>query len=165
MIDNYARAVELINKKKIDFTKNNKKTECFISEAEVFLSVLFPKSYKVFLKDFGYATFLGLRIYGIIDNNFINSSIPDAIWLNTSNRKDFNQPTHIITISDIGDGSYYALDLSQMNDDNECPVVIWPIGGYEMTPVLEIVAPDFGTWFLDEIKEQVKWKEEDCQAS
>ena len=52
-----------------------------------------------------------------------------------------------------------------MNAENECPVVIWPIGGYEMTPVLEIAAPDFGTWFLDEIKEQVKWKEEDCHAS
>ena len=27
MIDNYAGAVELINKKKIDFTKNNKKKQ------------------------------------------------------------------------------------------------------------------------------------------
>lgn len=29
MIDNYAGAVELINKKKIDFTKNNKKNRVF----------------------------------------------------------------------------------------------------------------------------------------
>lgn len=162
MIDNYTKTIELIKEKNVDFRKNNKETDCFIHEAEVFLSILFPQSFKKFLKDFGYVSFGGLEIYGIIDNDFVNSSIPDVVWLNNLNRKKFSQPHHIISISDMGDGSDYALDLSQMNSDNECPVVVWPIGGYEMTQVLEVVAPDFGTWFLDMVKERIKWKEEDC---
>lgn len=73
-----------------------------------------------------------------------------------NDRVKFRRPYHLITLSEIGEGSEYALDLSQMNAANECPVVIWPIGGYEMTPVLEVVAPDFGTWFLEMVKEQIK---------
>ncbi|CAO5682714.1 MAG: hypothetical protein HEEMFOPI_01762 [Holosporales bacterium] len=127
-----------------------------IEQGENFLSIHFPNSYKIFLKKYGYLTMFGREIYGIIDNNFLNSGIPDVIWLNHNFRKKFDLPHHIISISDIGDGSYYALDLSQMNEEQECPVVIWPVGGYEETPELEIVAPDFGTWFYDQVMQQIE---------
>lgn len=125
------------------------------------LSITIPVSYKAFLSNLGYFSKAGFEVYGIVDEDYIDSSIPDVIWFNLSNRKEFNQPNHILCISDIGDGSYYALDLSQMNDQCECPVVVWPVGGYDATPTLEIVAPSFGDWFKEMIEIQLNEQEQE----
>jgi hypothetical protein len=154
MESSYHKALGLISNTNIAIRNSGGCSE-LVKPAEKYLGVFFPKSYKEFIKDYGYVSFGGLEIYGIIDADFVNSSVPDVVWLNYSNRVDFGQPANIIVISDLGDGSYYALDLSQMNDKEECPVVIWPIGGYEATSKLEVVAPDFGTWFLEKVKEQI----------
>lgn len=160
MENNYKKALDLLKKEKITFRSTNGQSDDLISLAKAALSIKFPLSYEKFLKDCGYVSFKGFEIYGVIDSDFINSSVPDMVWLNISNRQDFNQPDHIMIIADIGDGSYYALDLSQMNEEQECPIVVWPIDGYEETPVLEVVAPDFGTWFLEKVQEQVNRKQE-----
>lgn len=152
IMTNYEIGKKLERENLLAVSINKNMKDSFIQDGEKFLNVVFPKSYLAFLKDYGFCSLGGREIYGIIDNQFEDSSIPDAIWLNYRNRTDFDQPEHIIVISDVGEGSYYALDLSQMNDQQECPVVIWPSGGYEETPELEIVAPDFGTWFLNEVK-------------
>jgi hypothetical protein len=34
------------------------------------------------------------------------------------------------------------------------------VGGYDETPELEVVAPDFGTWFYDQVMEQIKRHQE-----
>lgn len=132
-----------------------------IDNAEATLKIALPKTYKEFLVKFGCGNFGSKEIYGIIKfNDYLGplpfSTIPEVVWTNLKLQRNFNQPQHIIVISDAGEGSYYALDLSQMNDQGECPVVIWPIGGYEMTPTLEVVAPDFGTWFLEEVKRRIE---------
>ena len=130
--------------------------------AEKKLNVMFPLSFRKFLKDKGAGDFGSLEVYGLVrDENFekfpYTGSVPNLYWLTVDSRKNFNLPHHIILISDIGDGSYYALDLSQMNNEQECPVIVWPVGGYDETPELEIVAPDFGTWFLQQVEEQIKY--------
>ena len=132
-----------------------------VENAEKILSITFPRSYREFLKKHGNVDVKSLDVMGLSRYNYQNSGYGGLVWCTLKNREDFSQPKHIITIEHMGDGSYYALDLSQMNDDNECPVVVWPIGGYETTPVLEVVAPDFGSWFLDEVKERIQWKQED----
>lgn len=152
----FNEAVKLINQYSINIYINKCKNIEFIKDAENYLNIKLPDSYKNFLEIYGFLSFGGQEIYGLIDNDFINSEVLDAFWLTMDFRKEFDLPHHIILISDIGDGSYYALDLTQMNDEQECPVVIWPVGGYDETPELEIVAPDFGTWFYDQVMEQIK---------
>ncbi|CAO4846590.1 MAG: hypothetical protein CNLJKLNK_01355 [Holosporales bacterium] len=137
------------------------KKETTIEFAQKKIEIFFPNSYHEFLLEKGSGSFGSLEIYGIVrDEKFENTdytgSIPNIFWITIHYRKNFNLPHHIILISDVGDGSYYALDLSQMNDEQECPVVIWPVGGYDETPELEIVAPDFGTWFYDQVMEQIE---------
>ena len=136
-----------------------------VESAEKILNIKFPKSYREFLKKYGSVEVRSLEIMGLSRDNYQNSGYGDVVWVTLNDRGNFSQPNHIIKLEHLGDGSYYALDLSQMNNDNECPVVVWPIGGYEMTPVLEVVAPDFGTWFLDMVKERIKWKEEESLIS
>ncbi len=131
-----------------------------IKEAENILGVTLPNSYGKFIEEFGYGGARSLLVSGIrcVSINELQST--GFVWRTIKNRAEFSQPNNIITLDDIGDGSYYALDISQMNAEHECPVVIWPLNGYEDTPVLEIVAPDFGTWFLEQVREQIKRKQE-----
>ncbi len=107
----------------------------------------------------------GYEIYGIIDDNFIDSSCPDAVWLAMTDRNQFGFPHHLLPIYDLGEGTKYCLDTSQMNAEGECPVVVWPIFGYESTPILEIEAENFGQFLLDTIQRKLDSQEDDESAS
>ena len=115
--------------------------------------IIFPKSYIEYLCEFGFFRLNDMMPTGIVDEDKLLTT--GLGWIITRNSQ-LGVPKNIIQLDEIGDGSYYALDLSQMNDDEECPVVVWPVGGYDETPELEIVAPDFGTWFLEQVEEQIR---------
>jgi len=134
--------------------------ENLIPRAESYLEVDFPETYKKFLSKYGYLSLGGCEIYGLVDDDFINSGVPDAIWLSYENQKNFGKPKYIVQIYNVGEGTTYCLDTSQMNEQGECPVVAWPLGGYEETPVLEIIAEDFGKFFLDMVQRQIELKKQ-----
>ncbi len=139
--------------------------QSFMDIVEDRLGVNFPISYKKFLTQKGQGGVGSLFISGIRAVNAEELFDTGIGWKVKNDRKQFNIPSHIIRIEDIGNGDCYALDLSQMNKEGECPVVVWPIGGYEATPELEIVAPDFGTFFFEMVEEQIRRKkEEDATA-
>lgn len=116
-------------------------------------NIILPISYQYYLKNYSYFRLNDFMPLGIINEFMLFDT---GLGYSIKNDREFGFPHHIILISDIGDGSYYALDLSQMNEEQECPVVIWPVGGYDETPELEIVAPDFGNWFYDQVQEQIE---------
>ncbi len=129
-----------------------------IRVAQDYLGVSFPLTYKVFLEKFGFISLGGCEIYGIIDENFRDSGVPDAIWYSHENYINYGKPSNIVQIYSVGEGTTYCLDTSQMNEEGECPVVAWPLGGYEETPVLEIIAEDFGKFFLNMVERQIEYK-------
>ncbi len=158
-VQSVIQAIDLLRKKKIDFECSGVKSVKLINEAEKILNCKLPEGYRYFLEKLGNFYTKGFFIYGFLNNEAENISNSGFVWGVLNDRRNFQFPDHIITLDDDrGDGSTYTLDLSQMNESNECPVVIWPLNGYEDTPVLEIVAPDFGTWFLEQVQEQIKRK-------
>jgi len=58
-----------------------------INKAEKTLGLVFPPTYKKFLAKLGCGDIEGLEFYGLINDDFINSNIPDAIWLTLNERK------------------------------------------------------------------------------
>jgi len=53
----------------------------------------------------------------------------------------------------LGQGSYFALDTAKTDERGECPVVSFTPGlSKSFGEDLEIVAPDFGRFFLDTIR-------------
>ena len=132
-----------------------------IKKAESDLGIIFPPSYKVFVSKHGYGGVNSLDIDGVADFNFQNSGYGGVVWNVLDRRKNFSLPHPIIPIYNLGNGDTYCLDTSQMNEEGECPVVVWPIGGYEQTPILEIVAEDFGAFFLDMVRQQIAYKQEE----
>ena len=146
----------------IDFC--GKKLPLTIKNAENVLGISFPKTYSAFLEKFGCGGVGSLEIYGLIkDEDFLGNKIPfvavpNVVWTTLQWNKEFNHPLYLPIIYNVGEGTLYCLDTSQMNEEGECPLVAWPLGGYEETPVLEIVAEDFGKFFLDMVERQIEYK-------
>lgn len=160
------KAVELFHKslKKKNYIQFGTIRDDVIHEAEKILTLDFPKTYKIFLRNFGFVGGDGFVVYGLRTNKIEELKDGGIVWATLLDRQDGTVPNHIICISEIGDGSYYALDVSQMDAEGECPVVVWPLDGYDATPKLEIVAKDFGTFFLSLIEEKIKDQHKSTEA-
>lgn len=116
-----------------------------ILKAEEILNLKFPYSYKQFLSKYGAGDINGFEIYGIIDSDFINSSIPDAIWCTLDERKN-GLPSNLIVIASLGDGNYYVINTNVI-ENSESPIYIYTISGE-----LEFIYEDFSIFLLSEIK-------------
>ncbi len=91
----------------------------------------------------------GFEFYGLIDGDFENSAIPDAIWLTLDERRTAMLPASLILVSDTGDGGYYGIDVSQTSADGDSPVVKWwPWLGENASDNRRPVASDFGAFLL-----------------
>ncbi len=154
------KAVVLI---KDNFTKeecvfSTPKSAQLIKLAEKKLAINFPLTYCDFIKKYGFGGPGGLIISGLRTDHPDEIKTTGVVWKNLNKREQLKQPNHLIEIESVGDGTTYCLDTSQMNEEGECPVVAWPLGGYEETPVLEVVAEDFGKFFLDMVQRQIEYK-------
>ncbi len=122
------------------------KEEILISSAESALDINFPPSYREFLQRYGCGDIGGLEFYGIITSNFKNSGIPDAIWLTLTERKN-GLPINFILIYETGDGTYYALDSNQKNNEGEYTVVEIDTEGATQNKY-----QDYGAFLLSELQ-------------
>lgn len=127
-------------------------SESLIAHAENALGISFPPTYRRFLSRYGRGGFSGYEFYGVISEDFENSGIPDAIWLTLRHRKIEDLPKSIILISDMGDGGYYAIDISQKSADGDSPVVEWWPGAGSAKSNRRFVATDFGAFLLERIR-------------
>lgn len=133
-----------IIKNSIDADFEGNKDESLILKAENFLGVRFPLTYRLFLLELGCGDIEGKEFYGIINDTFKNSSIPNAIWLTQDLRDNLNAPDFLIFISESEEG-YFALDLSQLTNEKDAPIIDWNSSKEEP---FEILYSDFGTFLL-----------------
>ena len=124
-------------------------SEELVIKAERTLEVSFPNSYRDFLLRFGAGNFGSTDILGVIDDDFYNSGIPDAVWYTLRLREEITLPRHLIVIHDTGgDGELSCLDTSKTNS----PVVSYYIG-YELEDqAFEIIANDFEDFLLKTVE-------------
>lgn len=139
------KAFDLIEEIGGDFDGN--KPDELVSEAEKALGCIFPPTYKEFITTYGCGDIEGLEFYGLIDNNFENSAIPNAVWLTLDERKS-GIPESLVLIYSTGDGNFIALKVDEISEGEENPVVLVSPSG----DVLELVADDFGAFMLDELQ-------------
>lgn len=123
------------------------KDEKLIRSAEQALGLSFPTTYREFLLRLGCGDIMGLEFYGVINGDFENSSIPDAIWLTLDQRKSSSLPLNLVLIAETGEGGYYALDIQETSTE-ESEVVEWTPG---TGASLESVSSDYGAFFLERI--------------
>lgn len=157
------KAFELVES---HFDKNERffgdnQDESILLKAENDLALRFPHTYRRFLLEKGYGGVNSLDIDGITDYKFDGSDYGGVVWSTIRCRENSRYPHYIVPIYNLGEGTKFCLDISQMNEEGECPIVAWPVGGAEEGEKLEVIAPDFGTWFLEMVEEEVRFKQEE----
>lgn len=125
---------------------DGKKDSFLIEKAEKILGLKFSPSYKRFLTELGCGDIEGLEFFGIVNDDFENSSVPDAIWLTLDERKA-GLDNSLVLVYAAGDGTYCAIDTSQVSSYNENPVIAYMPDGKT-----KIIADDYGSFLLSELQ-------------
>lgn len=121
-------------------------TDDEISRAETDLGVVFPESYRRFLRDFGWAGVSGhFELFGL------GPGVPRHLYvvgMTRSERSDFMPPTphHLIPVLNDGGGNLYCLDTARDNGE-DCPVVRQDHESGELSEV----SSSFISWLAEEI--------------
>lgn len=125
--------------------------EGLVAAAEAALGLQFPPTYKRFVSELGAGSVGAREFYGVIDDDFVESSVPDGVWLTLSEREQLGLPTTLVIVGEDGLGGYYVLDTSQRDSRGESPVAIWT----PEAPMLERLADDFGAFFHAAVAEEL----------
>jgi len=147
-IEKFRRARELItNAGGGEF--EGPKPESLVARAEAVLGLAFSPSYRQFLLELGSGAIDGFEVYGVIDEDFTSSAVPDAIWMTLEARRDFGLAPRYVIIGALGDGTYDCLDTAHPDRTGEVPVVQLSAEGED--PVR--LADSFGEYFLMEVED------------
>jgi len=125
-----------------------------VIKAEDILSLKFPNDYRRFLKEYGILSVGAEEVYGIVKDDFIDSSVPDAIWYTLTERKEVNMPPYLIVIYDTTMGELFCLNYKKLNADGE-PKVTTYAAGLEEDQTYEVIAESFGDFLLDRVSDDV----------
>ncbi len=117
---------------------------CLVESAERALGCSFPPSYKEFLVEFGSGAVGPTDIYGIVDDNFVSSAVPNGVWVALLERAEGGLPANLIVVGSNGYGGWYAIDTSQRDSGGESPVVEW-----FRDQIVETIARSFGDFLLE----------------
>lgn len=151
-VEDVMAAFDLIEKHKHLADFEGQKDDKLISRGESVLGVRFPPSYKAFLSRYGCGDIAGREFYGIIGNDFENAGVPDAVWFTLRERKESGLPDSFVIVYDFGEGTYSALDCSERNEADECPVVAWTPGASEAGSETELISEDYGRFLRETIE-------------
>ncbi|MBM7706500.1 hypothetical protein JOD03_001403 [Chryseomicrobium aureum] len=156
----YIKAKELIfeNEDLADFS--GERPINFIEKAERVIGLKFPSLYSGFLKEFGYLGFGAQEVYGIINDDFVNSSIPDGIWYTLQLREDVNLPSNFLAICYDGMEEVYCLDFNNVDKNGEPKVVAIDMGYDLEHQKIQIVAEDFGDFLLELVELELELENE-----
>jgi len=116
-----------------------------VAEAERTLGLEFPESYRAFVSEMGAGDVGGEEFFGIVDADFHDSAIPDAVWLTLRERDDSGLPAGLVLIHAPGDGGYHEIDA-------DGHVVHWQPPGAPGEPV----ASSFGEFFRRTVEDAVR---------
>lgn len=152
----YQKAKKIIKKNKDLADFEGKKSAELIAKAEAAVGLKFTGSYLDYLQTFGAGNFGSEEVFGIIDEDFEDSSVPDAIWYTLNLRKDINLPANFLAIYDTGSDEVFCLDFNDMDAEGEPKVVALDPAYALSNQTLEVIADDFGNFLLDLIEEELE---------
>jgi antitoxin YobK len=155
--DTYQQAIPFMKQSEEECDFVGERTDELINKAENVLGFGFSKIYRDFVNKLGAGNFGSQEVCGVIDDDFENSSVPDAIWFTLTEREDSNLPNYLLVIYDTGMGELFCLNFKKVNEMGE-PNVITYIPGIDLDKQdLTVIANDFGDFLLDLVKEEISY--------
>jgi hypothetical protein len=118
-------------------------TEQEVLRAESCLRVRFPKSYREYLKRWGWVSFGPNEYCGL------GTTVQDVVKMTERVRLARNLPSHLVVICDHDGDEYVCLDTSSFRG-SECPIVVWDSHGQAIS---RLRANDFESFMNDDMRE------------
>jgi hypothetical protein len=150
---NFEKALELAKQCNSYRTVGGEPDE-IIEKSEVLLDIKFSKQNKVFYKRLGYLSFYGHEIYGIDPNDLNGVLEGNSVAYALYDRSKYDLPKMWLPIYFFDDGYMGYLDYSQLNNDNEPPVIMAIFDGKKYV-ITEKIADDLGDFFLQLVEAQL----------
>jgi len=117
-------------------------SDAWVGDAERALGVVFPSSYRTFLRKFGASFIIAHRLAGLPDEPKSGETPiwSDVVLVNTQIQKSCGGhiASTLVAISDDGCDDTFYLDTGALDLEGECPVVVLGPGRD-----CEVVAPSF----------------------
>ncbi len=129
------------------------RSEALVQTAEKALGLKFPTPYRRFLLEYGAGSFGSSEIYGVINEDFTHSSVPDAVWCTLNERREGGLPPNLLVIYSDGAGTFFCLDCS--GDKEGAPIVAYYLGFPSEQQPKEVIAKDFGEFLLQVVQEEI----------
>lgn len=152
----YKKAKKIISKNEDLADFEGEKSAALITKAEAAVSLKFTGSYLDYLQTFGAGNFGSEEVYGIIDEDFEDSSVPDAIWYTLTLRKSIGLPANLRAIYDTAGEEIVCLDFQKMDATGEPKVVALDLGYALNDQTFEVIADDFGDFLLELVEEELE---------
>jgi hypothetical protein len=147
--ENYKRAASIIEQYKDKCFFAGSRPEELVTLAEKALGLKFSKAYREFVLKFGAGNFGSQEIFGVISEDFEDSSVPDGIWYTLTERNEVNLPRNLLIIYDTNSDELFCLDFSQISNEGE-PAVVSFIPGVDLSKQqYKKVEEDFGNFLLN----------------
>lgn len=148
-MDDYERAVDLLEREGGGDFVGPKPTE-LIAAAEEALGFTFPPTYRRFVSDYGAGGVGGTEIYGVIDADFEDSSIPDGVWYNLQLRREGQAETLYVRLRSRRRHGLLPRHRARCRWRRDA-------GGWNLSRCREReeIAPDFGSAFLMLVEEEL----------
>ncbi|MBF0786845.1 MULTISPECIES: SMI1/KNR4 family protein [unclassified Streptococcus] len=127
-----------------------------IELAERTLGVTYPKDYRDFIRNFGAGNFGSSEIYGVFREDFLNSGVPDSVWLTLLERKEIDFPKHLVIVYASGNGELFCFDYNQLNLNGEPTIVSFISSRNDYK--YEVVYDNFGDFLLDIVTRELTIK-------
>ena len=159
-MQDFERALQLVRaSSESDFV--GPRSESLVGRAECVLGLRFPPAYRHFLLELGCGDIAGQEFYGLVGDNFDDGCVPNGIWVTLHQRKYPDTPHEIVVVGSSGHGSFFfVLDAARRTPDGECPVAEWRPGSGVNPANCQVIAEDFGAFFLMLIQEALQSDDE-----
>jgi hypothetical protein len=150
-MEDVERALELVREREDEGTFAGPRGD-LLPAAEEALGHPLPPTYRRFIEELGAGDIAGLETYGVIDTDFEDSSVPDAIWFTLTERRDNDLPEGLVIVAQEIAGFYATLDTRGVGPGGEAPVVAW----FQGPETADRLAEDFGAYFLERLEEALE---------
>ena len=97
-----------------------------IASAEAKLGVLFPPSFREYLRRWGNLSFDGCEYYGLTRNTDLEKAgVPNCVWFTLRKRSQVGLPQGLVVFRNNDDDEYICIDTDQKLNGDERGIAIW----------------------------------------
>lgn len=152
---NYDKAKELIESNKGVCFFAGVREESLIEKAEKALGISFSPQYRDFVKNYGAGSIGSEEIYGVINDNFDDASVPNGVWFTLVERMEIEMPENLVVLLDTGGDEFFCFDYANLDEHGEPPVVVFVPGVDKDAQTYEVIAKDFGDYLLKVTEQEI----------